>query len=127
MNFISQLFYYESSQLNPQNQKTWLVSAMALMSFLDTIPECTDLIGILGTYKFLLMPLTLRHRDALLLPCERSVSKSSLIMMLVNIVKTGFQFNEICFGYFEVLKRFQTHMFLITLIRQPTLFPFLGP
>ena len=42
VNFISQPFYYESSQLNPQNQKTWTVSAMALMSFLDTIPECTD-------------------------------------------------------------------------------------
>ena len=42
VNFISQPFYYESSQLNPPNQKTWSVSAMALMSFLDTIPESTD-------------------------------------------------------------------------------------
>ena len=42
VNFISQPFNYESSQLNPPNQKTWSVSAMALMSFLDTIPECTD-------------------------------------------------------------------------------------
>ena len=42
VNFISQPFNYESSQLNPPNQKTWSVSAMALMSFLDTIPVCTD-------------------------------------------------------------------------------------
>ena len=42
VNFISQPFNYESSQSNPPNQKTWSVSAMALMSFLDTIPECTD-------------------------------------------------------------------------------------
>ena len=42
VNFISQPFYYESSQLNPPNQKTWSVSAMALMSFLDTIPDCNN-------------------------------------------------------------------------------------
>ncbi len=41
--FISQPFYYESSQYNSQNQKTWTVSAMALISFLDIIPECTDI------------------------------------------------------------------------------------
>jgi hypothetical protein len=29
VNFISQPFYYEISQLNPQNKKTWTVSAMA--------------------------------------------------------------------------------------------------
>ena len=40
MNFISQPFPYESSQL--ANQKTWSVSAMALMSFLDKIPNCTE-------------------------------------------------------------------------------------
>jgi hypothetical protein len=42
VNFISQTFYYESSQLNPPNKKTWSVSAMALMSFLDTIPDCNN-------------------------------------------------------------------------------------
>ncbi len=40
MNFISQPFLYESSQL--ANQKTWSVSAMALMPFLDKIPNCTE-------------------------------------------------------------------------------------
>jgi hypothetical protein len=42
MHHISQSFYYESSQLNPPIQETWTVSPMALMSFLDTIPLCTD-------------------------------------------------------------------------------------
>jgi hypothetical protein len=31
-----------NSQLNPQNEKTWFVNTMTLLSFLDTIPKCTD-------------------------------------------------------------------------------------
>ena len=42
MNFFTQPFYYESSQLNPPSQKHWSVSAMALMQFLDSIPQCTE-------------------------------------------------------------------------------------
>ncbi len=66
------------------------------------------LIGILGTCKLSLMPLTPRSRDALLQWWKRCSSRSSLI--LVNIVDIGLQFDALCFRYF--LRRCQIRLFL---------------
>jgi hypothetical protein len=120
VDFISQPFYYESSQLNPPNQKTWSASAMAFMSFIDTIPYCNENDWNTWDMQDLIDDTNANTPGRITPAMEAQLIKVELD--LVNIVNTGLQFNELCVLYF--LKQFQTHLFLITLIRRLTHLPF---
>ena len=94
---------------------------MALMSFLDTIPECTDVDW--NTWDMQrLIDATNAKTPGRITP----VMEAQLIKVELDLGEhCQHWFNKLCSWYF--LKRFQIRQFLTILIHQPILFPFLEP